>query len=84
MRLQDQDEDPIDAGHNAVECEAGVPVAVLVPDAAALMRVCTVCWAIESVVSAWYEDQQPRDNGENLVRQKIARGELLPFGEWVI
>jgi hypothetical protein len=52
VSLENEDENPVDAGDDAIDREASMPVVILVPDAAAVVMFRTVCWAIERVVSS--------------------------------
>jgi hypothetical protein len=82
--LENEDNDPIDAGHNTIESKSGMHSAVLPPDGMAVVIMLAVMWRVEGVISSGNDKEEPCDDGENFVGQKIGRRELFAFGERVV
>ena len=83
MSLQDQHDDPVNAGYDRVQAERCAPMAILSPYRMAEMLVSAVGWSREGVVRAKYDQEKPGKNGEDFVRDEIVLGELFSFGEWI-
>ena len=57
---------------------------VLAPDGVAVMVLVVVVRAVKGVVHAHNDKQEPGEDGEDLVGQKIAARELFAFCEWIV
>lgn len=82
--LQDQHDDPVHARDNRVEGKRRRAVVVLVPYRMASVLVFAIWRSIEGVVCSRNHDEEPCNDGEDLVSNEVAAAELLAFGERVV
>lgn len=83
MCLQNQHDNPVNAGYDRVQAEGCAPVAILTPYCVAEMLVSAVDWPGEGVVRAEDDQDKPGNNGEDFVGDEVVLGELFAFGEWI-
>ena len=84
MCLEDEDNDPVYARHDGINAEAAGGVIILSPDCVAVVMLCAVGWLLECVECAGNDEDEPGNNGQDLVGQEVSLGEFLAFGEWVV
>ena len=82
--LQDQDDDPVNAGHHRVQAEAGLHVIVLSPYGMALVIVLALLRSLNCVIHSNNHHQEPCYDCEDLVGREVGFRELRPFGERVV
>jgi len=82
--LQDEHNDPVYAGHHGVQGKRRIIVVILAPDGVTSTAMFAVCWFVKGVVCSDNHDDQPRNDGEDLVGDEVASTELLAFRERVV
>lgn len=85
MCLQDKHDDPVYAGHNRIQGERCIMMVILAPDSVTSTAfVVAVSWFVEGVICSNNHNEQPCNNGEDLVGDEVAPTELLAFCERVV
>ena len=69
--MQDENDDPVDAGYDAIESERRVHPAVLSPDGVAMVVVLAIDRGIKGIVGPRDHEEKPCDNGQDLISQQV-------------
>lgn len=73
---------PVDGSDQAVQGKCGVVGTVLTPDGVTLV-LSNIVWAVKSVVDGGDNNEEPREDGEDLVGPDGLRIVGVAFREWV-
>jgi hypothetical protein len=82
--LEDQNDDPVDAGNDSIETEGSWPMIVLAPNRMAVVVVLAVLRACKGIVDSCYDDEQPGNDSKDLVGGQVGAGELAALCEGIV
>lgn len=76
VELEDEGDYPVDGGNDGIQGKWRVVHMVLAPDRPIVRMMMTVLRSVEGVVGSCHNNQQPRDDGEDLVCIQVGAREF--------